>query len=171
MSIPGNTVSNFFSTFKISSSALSSEKRRLAVTAENIANAETTRTEDGTPYKRKELVRETVSRRRLFNSALENARLQLQTSTPAHFPSANYTPLGVDQTGSVEVKNTVEEIGEFKRIYDPSHPEADEEGYVAYPEINVVSEMLELISASRSYEANITVMTATKNMARKSLEI
>ena len=74
-------------------------------------------------------------------------------------------------TGSGEIRSEVKEVDEFKRIYDPSHPDADEEGIVTFPDINVVTEMLELISASRAYEANITVMNATKNLAQRSLEV
>ncbi|MFQ5649096.1 MAG: flagellar basal body rod protein FlgC [bacterium] len=164
-------ISDFFSTFRISSVGLTAEKKQLAVTAENIANANTTRTLAGTPYKRKEVVREMISPRRHFASELRNATLRLQTSHRAHFDNSRFTPLGVNKTGSVEIKSSVEELNAFKRIYDPSHPDADETGYVEYPEINVVSEMLTLISASRSYEANITVMNATKNLARRSLDI
>lgn len=167
----GANISDFFSTFRISSQGLSAEKKQLSVTAENIANANTTRTLDGTAYKRKELVREMVSRRHLFRNELRNASLRLQTTRNSHLSNSRYTPTGVNQTGSSEIKSEVEESDQFKRVYEPAHPDADADGYVTFPEINVVSEMLHLISASRGYEANITVMNATKNLARKSLEI
>lgn len=162
---------DFFSTFKISSEGLSAEKRKLAITAENIANANTTRTDEGIAYRRKSLVREMISRRHHFTNALKNATLQMRTSSGGHLAGSNYEPMRVNRTGSSEIKLEVDEANAFKQIYSPSHPDADEAGFVSYPDINVVTEMLELISASRSYEANVTVMNATKNLAKKSLEI
>ena len=164
-------ISNFFSTFKISSAALSAEKKQLNLTAENIANATTTRTADGTPYKRKILVKEMNDRGNHFSNVLRNARLQLRTSSGHHFSKANFHARGAAAGEYVNIKTTVEEIDNFKQIYDPDHPDANEEGIVLFPEINVIKEMLELISASHSYEANITIMNATKSIARRSLEI
>ncbi len=164
-------LTDFFSTFKISSQGLSTEKRQLAITAENIANANTTRTAEGTAYKRKDLVREMISRRHHFTNALKNANLRMRTSSNGHLVESNYDPMRINKTGSSEIKLEVAEANAFKQIYNPSHPDADEAGFVRYPDINVISEMLELISASRAYEANVTVMNATKNLARKSLEI
>jgi len=155
-------IADFFSTFRISSQGLAAEKQQLAVTAENIANANTTRTLEGDAYKRKEVVREMISR---------NATLQLGTSDQSHFSNSRYTPTGVNKTGSSEIKTEIAESNEVKRVYDPAHPDADEEGYVEFPDINVVSEMVQLIAASRGYEANVTVMNATKSLAKRSLEI
>lgn len=163
-------ISDFFSTFKISSAGLSAEKRQLAVTAENIANASTTRTEQGSAYRRKHLVREMISGRLPFSNELKNASLRLKTSNGNHIARSGFSERGVGKRGG-EIKSEVEEANEFKQVYDPSHPDADEEGIVTFPDINVVSEMLELISASRAYEANITVMNATKNLARRSMEV
>lgn len=167
----GMNISDFFSTFKISSAGLSAEQKQLAVTAENIANANTTRTAEGTAYKRKQLVRRVISPRKRFSHELKNASLRLKTSNRQHLSKSHYLPTRVNKTGSGEIKTHVNELREFKRIYDPAHPDANEEGIVEFPEINVITEMLELISASRAYEANITVMNATKNLARRSLEI
>ncbi len=164
-------ISSFFSTFKTSAGALSNEKRQLAITAENIANAETTRTVDGKVYRRKQLVRENVSHRRPFSHELKNASLKLKTSNASHLNDTGFSTQRTEQSGSSLVRTNVEEGDQFREIYDPEHPDANEDGMVQYPDINVVTEMLHLISASRSYEANITVMGATKSMARKSLEI
>ena len=164
-------IADFFSTFRISSQGLAAEKQQLAVTAENIANANTTRTLEGDAYKRKEVVREMISRRHLFRNELRNATLQLGTSDQSHFSNSRYTPTGVNKTGSSEIKTEIAESNEVKRVYDPAHPDADEEGYVEFPDINVVSEMVQLIAASRGYEANVTVMNATKSLAKRSLEI
>ena len=164
-------IRGFFSTFNISATALSAEKGQLSATAENIANANTTRTLDGTPYKRKVLSRKAVSPQFHFSRTLDRARIKLQTSSAQHITKRSYTASGVGPNGTSRIKTEIKEIDVFKKIYEPNHPDADEEGFVTYPEINVVTEMLELISASRAYEANITVMNATKNLAKRSLEI
>ena len=164
-------IRDFFSTFNISAAGLSAEKKQLSATAENIANAKTTRTLDGTPYKRKILSRKASSQSVHFSGALDQARMHLQTSNGRHMNMSGSTPSGMEQNGRSRIETEVKETDEFKKIYEPNHPDADDEGFVAYPEINVVNEMLELISASRAYEANITVMNSTKNLAKRSLEI
>ncbi|MFQ5677304.1 MAG: flagellar basal body rod protein FlgC [bacterium] len=164
-------ISNFFSTFNLSAAGLSSEKKQLSITAENIANASTTRTSDGTPYKRKKLTRRAISQPVHFSGELARARIALRTSSGQHISQPNYQASDVDPNGRSRIKTKVSESAEVQRVYEPEHPDADADGYVAYPDINVVNEMLELISASRAYEANITVMNATKNMARRSMDI
>ncbi len=164
-------IRDFFSTFNISAAGLSAEKRQLSATAENIANAKTTRTLDGTPYKRKVLSRKAISQPVHFSGALDRARIKLQTSSGQHINRPSYAASGMDPNVRSGIKTEIKETDEFQKIYEPNHPDADEEGFVAYPEINVVNEMLELISASRAYEANITVMNSTKNLAKRSLEI
>jgi flagellar basal-body rod protein FlgC len=164
-------ISDFFSTFNISASGLSAEKRRLAITAENIANANTTRTAEGTAYKRKVMIQEVLSERSHFMDSLRRAEVNLKTSQSGHLPMSNYTPGDITADGFSDIETKVEEQNQFKEVYDPDHPDADGNGIVRFPNVNVVAEMLELISASRTYEANITVMNATKNLAKKSLEI
>jgi flagellar basal-body rod protein FlgC len=164
-------ISDFFSSFNISAAGLSAEKRRLAITAENIANANTTRTDDGTAYKRKVMIQEVLAERQHFFDTLQSARVKLQTSSHGHFAGSNYSPADIAADGFSDIKSTIDEIEAYKEVYDPEHPDADADGIVRYPEINVVREMLELISASRTYEANITMMNATKTLAKKSLEI
>lgn len=164
-------ISSFFKTFQISARGLSAEKKRLAVTAENIANAKTTRTADGTPYRRKVLTQKVVAESRPFSGELRNAKMRLRTSSGQHFARPANLPSGVDPAGLSEIKTRVVQQNDFRKVYEPGHPDADENGMVAYPAINVVSEMLELISASRTYEANVTVMDATKKLAKRSLSI
>ncbi len=164
-------ISDLFSTFKISSRGLDAYKNQLAITAENIANASTTRTDEGTPYKRKVLLKKAVHDRPIFSKLLNTARIKLRTSNPNHIRSSFYQPDGNSTAGFVDIKMDVLEKEQFKKVYDPNHPDANSEGLVEYPDINVVMEMLDLITASRAYEANITVMNAAKSLARRSLEI
>lgn len=132
-------------TFNISGSGLAAQRLRLQTVASNMANAKTTRTEDGTPYQRRVPVfeSETVDP---FGDVLERSLA------------------GVSVSG-------VESIAEFKKIYDPSHPDADSEGMLELPDINVLEEMVDLMTTARSYEANLKVVDLTREMAMKALEI
>ncbi len=143
---------SFFNSINISSTGLTAERLRMDVISENIANANTTRTSAGTPYRRKV----TVFR------ALESQ----------DFDSILSEVSGEKQIGNgVEVMGIREDLSEFKREYNPGHPDADEEGYVLLPNVEIVSEMINLISASRAYEANTTALNSTKSMALRALDI
>jgi flagellar basal-body rod protein FlgC len=145
---------SLFNSLGISASALSAERLRMDVTAENLANAQTTRTEGGGPYKRKELVLESAAGRGGFAQALAGAQ------GGAGGPD-----------GGVRVSGIVEDTAADRLVHDPSHPDADANGYVRMPNVNPVTEMVDLISASRSYEANVTAMQTAKQMFNKTLDI
>lgn len=132
-------------TFNISGSGLAAQRLRLQTLASNMANAKTTRTADGTPYQRRVPVFESAVVDP-FGDALERSLA------------------GVEVTG-------VESIAEFKQIYDPSHPDANADGMVELPDINVLEEMVDLMTTARSYEANLKVVDLTREMAMKALEI
>lgn len=141
---------SFLNSLDISGSALTAQKLRMDVISSNIANANSTRTEDGGPYKRKMVVfqpAEGQSFSGLLNS-LEQSKL-----------------------GGVEVSEIIEDSDSLKAVYDPDHQDADADGYVMMPDIDTVEEMVDMMSASRSYEANVTVFNAIKLMASKALEI
>ena len=129
-----------FGGMRISASALTAERLRLDVISSNVANARTTRTEDGGPYKRKIAVFE------------ENYDEKLGM-------------LGIKATEIIDDKTPV------KKLYEPNHPDADEEGYVEYPNVDLLVEMSDLIVASRAYESNVDTLHAQKNMISKALEI
>lgn len=129
-----------FGGMRISASALTAERLRLDVISSNVANARTTRTEDGGPYKRKIAVFE------------ENYDEKLGM-------------LGIKATEIIDDKTPV------KKLYEPNHPDADEEGYVEYPNVDLLVEMSDLIVASRAYESNVDTLNAQKNMISKALEI
>lgn len=143
---------SIFNSFNISASGMTAQRYRTDVIAQNIANVNTTRTEDGTPYVRK-LVTFAEKSGGTFSSALARA-------------SSAYSGSGVKVTSVIDDTET-----EMIRTYEPSHPDADEDGYVMYPNINVVTEMTNLIDASRSYEANVTAFNASKALALKGLEM
>lgn len=142
----------YLSSLRISASGLTAQRLRMDVIANNLANMETTRTARGGPYLREQVV---------FSSrASAGARGILANSL--HEPA---TQDGVRAVSIIEDRDAV------RRVYDPTHPDADQDGYVTYPDVNIVTEMTDMISASRAYEANITALNIAKNMAMKALDI
>ena len=141
-----------FQSFDISASGMTAERFRIDTIAENIANVNTTRTEDGEPYRRKIV---TFAEKDLtpFSKYYQSSR-------------ARAVGNGVKVTSVKEDTET-----DFTMEYDPSHPDADEDGYVTYPNVNTVTEMTNMIDATRAFEANVTVMNSTKGMALKALDI
>ena len=142
-----------FDALEVSASALTAERLRMDVTAENLANAQTTRGADGNPYRRKEVVLAERPGGSSFGAALQGA--MRRQSTP----------------GGVQVAAIQQDQTPLKQVYDPGHPDADERGYVQMPNVDPVAEMVDLISAQRAYEANVTAMSAAKQMFAKTLEI
>lgn len=135
-----------FSSLRISSSGLSAERLRMDTIASNIANATTTRGEDGQPYRRKIAVFE------------ENLTKEINNSKEVNL-------------NGVKAIGIVDDDSELRRVYDPTHPDSDEEGYVLMPNVNILNEMADMIAATRAYEANITAINSEKSMFMKALEI
>lgn len=140
---------SIFNSMQINASGLTLERLKMDTISTNIANAKTTRTEEGGPYRRKEV---------LFEENLKNQKNKLN---------------GLNERRSVGVKvvGIVEDEEDFTQAYDPSHPDADMDGYVTMPNVNMVDEMIALISTQRSYEANVTALNTSKNILKKTLEI
>jgi len=163
-------IEKMFSALNISARALGAQRKRMNAIANNIANAETTRTEEGGPYKRKHVMLQETQQQQ-FLTGLRSAELKLARTNHDHIPD-DLVPFG-DQNiaqGTVDAIEK-EDPTPFKTIYDPSHPDADENGYVHMPNVNIVTEMVDMIAASRAFEANVTAINATKAMAKDSLEI
>jgi flagellar basal-body rod protein FlgC len=132
------------SSLDISASGLSAQRQRLDVIANNIANADTTRTAKGGPYQREQVV---------FSAHMESLGI------------------GAAQPAGVDPPTIVADSTPAKQIYEPGHPDADAQGYVKMPNVNVVQEMVDMVSATRAYEANVTAMNAAKTMSTKALEL
>ena len=132
-----------FSSLDISADGLYAERARMNVIANNLANANATRTPEGGPFRR---------------------QLVILSGTEAKDPS-DMSGLGVD------VKGVIDDMSPFPLVYDPGHPDANADGYVAMPNVNVVEEMVDMITALRAYEANITAIDTSKTMVRRSLDI
>jgi flagellar basal-body rod protein FlgC len=133
--------------FKICGSGLAAQRAKMDVITSNLANVNTTRTDEGGPYKKKIVALAAEEIDHHFDATIRDA------------------------VKSVKVDGVSEDPNPIKMVYDPSHPDADDKGYVAMPNINVISEMVDMITVSRAYEAVVTAFDATKNMALKTLEI
>jgi len=142
---------DFLTSMGISASGLAANQKRMAAVSSNIANAQTTRTAEGGPYRRKEVVFGSEPARDTFSEILEGELDEAGQKVHAtEVISSNRPPI---------------------LKYEPGHPDANAEGYVAYPDVNVTQEMTDMIAASRSYEANITALNTSKAMAMKALEL
>lgn len=139
---------SIFSSMRINASGLTAERLRMDTVSSNIANANATRTEDGGPYRRKIAVFQENLERELSN-------------TGGHKLKSN----GVKAVGIVEDQSPL------RKVYDPEHPDANEEGYVEMPNVNILNEMIDMMVATRAYEANTTALNASKSMYLKALEI
>ena len=139
---------SIFKSMEISSSGLSVERMRLDIVSSNIANASTTKTEDGEVYRKK-----TVTFKEKFKNEVNETGKS-----------------GVTSSG-VEINKIEESTDEFKIVYEPTHPDADENGFVTYPDVDILQEMVDMMAATRAYEANVTAFNASKSMLLKALEI
>ena len=157
-----------FDSFDISASGMSAEQYRMDIISQNMANAHTTRTADGTPYVRKVVTfqEKTDTKDRNFKHMLDTAFSNLSGRPLGSTNSARLSSPG----SGVKIGGLYEE-SEYVMKYDPAHPDADENGYVHYPNVNVITEMTNMIDASRGYEANQAAFEATKAMANKGLEM
>lgn len=143
----------YFSSLDISASGLTAQRLRMDTISQNIANANTTRTEDGTPYRRKSVI---------FQERADGVPFSEYLTAASREKIAG---------NGVRVAKIVEDGTPFKKVYDPGHPDADTEGYVEMPNVDIITEMVNMISATRAYEANVTSINTTKSLALKALEI
>ncbi|CUS97553.1 flagellar basal body rod protein FlgC [Candidatus Kryptobacter tengchongensis] len=163
-------IERLFASFNISAMGLSAQRKRMTVIAENIANVETTRTENGTPYRRKVVVMRSFPAQS-FTSVLKNETIGLKTTNENHFSSDLFEFTQDENIIRGVVTEIVEDNSPERLVYNPEHPDADENGYVHMPNVNIIVEMVDMISATRSYEANVTAFNASKNMAKDAMEI
>jgi flagellar basal-body rod protein FlgC len=138
---------NLLTALDINASGLTAQRKRVEVASSNLANSQTTRTDAGGPYRRQDVVFQTTSFKESLGSAIDS---------------------GV--TG-VEVSDLVSDPRPFDRRYEPGHPDADKEGYVSYPNVNVMEEMANMVQASQSYEANVSAIGIVKAMINRTLDI
>lgn len=143
----------YFDALDIGASALTAQRLRMDTISQNLANVNTTRTENGTPYRRKMTIFEEKSPSAPFSDYLNDSSKDRLVGK------------------GVRVSKIVEDKAPFKKVYDPGHPDADKDGYVSMPNVDVITEMVNMISATRAYEANVTSINTSKSMALKALDI
>lgn len=149
----------FLSSMNIIGSGMTAQQLRLDVISENITNMQTTRTEAGGAYRRKMVVLESVAGRDGFRAALAQAQGRAVSNR------------GYETTGGVRAAEIVEDPSELPMVFDPTHPDADEEGYVEMPNVILVKEMTDAMAASQAYSADVTAFNALKGVVAKGLEI
>jgi flagellar basal-body rod protein FlgC len=145
----------FLSSLDIAGSGITAQKKRMDIITENIVNRETTRTEEGGPYRRKLAVFREIEGQNTSFTKMINGSLRKQGGSK----------------GGVMVSEIIEDDSELIPVYDPTHPDANEEGYVMMPNVDTTTEMVDAMAASRSYSANIAAFEAIKSMAREALEL
>ena len=162
-----------FGAIKISASGLRGQRTKMDVVARNLANAETTRTEDGTPYRRQRAIFEQVLGDKVSRHNQNMGRPDqgnLKTTHRGHMSGLS----GSSENLAGGIQSQVEvapDSSDFRVIYDPGHPDADDEGYVLLPNVNPITEMVDMIAASRAYEANISAVQTAKDMFNDALKI
>ncbi len=158
----------FFKTFDIAASGMKAEQKRMDVISNNIANANTTKGVDGSPYRR-QMVSISTQDADAFNSAFSKASMDGEFNNIFDENASGFNGHGV------KINGVAEDDGDFRWVYDPSHPDSIKEGpkagYIAMPNVNIIEEMTTMMLASRSYEANATTIESSKAMAMKALEI
>lgn len=161
---------NIYRSIDIASSGLTVQRMKMDAVSSNIANISVTRVDGGGPYLRRQ-VSVSSDPKQTFGRTLKRAVLRMQGDEPGHILQTRTA--GRRNEAVPLVKGSEVEMPNMKKnvVYDPTHPDADKDGYVTYPDINIVEEMVELMTASRAFDANVTVVNAAKSMITKSLEI
>ncbi|MDA7816970.1 flagellar basal body rod protein FlgC [Sulfurimonas sp.] len=162
-------MSNFLNSFDISGYGLSAQRVRVNTISQNIANAQTTRTDEGGPYRRKEVVFKAIDFNQQFNQALNKMTNSAKYADP--LDEGDFGKKVNPAIMSVVVDKISRDDREPKMKFDPAHPDADANGYVAYPNINPVIEMADLVEATRSYQANVAAFESAKNMANSAISL
>lgn len=159
----------YLSDFDISGYGLSAQRFRINIISSNIANANTARTAEGGPYRRRSVIFKATDFSEILNHKIKDDSNMLEYENPLNDPSS---PKDADPSiMSVVVHKVVRDDKEFRLKYEPNHPDANDEGYVSYPNINPVIEMADLIEATRAYQANVAAFNSTKSIAQSAIDL
>jgi len=162
-------IDKLFAGLNISAQGLTAQRKRMNAIASNMANVETTKTDSGQPYRRK-IETQKAGAQQVFSRVLQSSNSLLATTNSNHIATGEAGSAQEVIPGGV-VSKDAEDQSPFKMVYDPSHPDANENGYVQMPNVNIVTEMVDMVTASRAYEANVTAANAAKSIAKDALEI
>ncbi len=156
---------------KGSAAGLSVQRAKMNAVADNIANAETTRTKAGGPYRRQSVIVSENREKLRFSTLMQKAGNKLLRTNSKHMTGTGQTASGSMEISKAQWKTERAANDAFKLIYEPNHPHADEDGYVKMPDVEIITEMVDMMAASRGYEANTVAISAAKNMASEALDI
>ncbi len=156
---------------QLSSKGMTIQRKKMNVVADNIANAETTETSAGGPYRRKRVVVKETQEAGSFDSFLHQASTPLARTNPAHRLGKQITVNSNTELSTAEGKEVQDPASSYRLVYDPTHPDADAEGYVKMPDVEIINEMVDMMLASRAYEANATAIASAKKIVKDALDI
>ena len=156
---------------KVSAAGLSVQRAKMNAVAENIANAETTKTKEGGPYRRQSVVVSESREKISFSTLMQKAGRKLLRTNSMHMTGADKAASGSTEISKASWKAERASKDAYKLIYEPNHPHSDENGYIKMPDVEIITEMVDMMAASRAYEANTVAISAAKNMANEALEI
>ncbi|MBD3336636.1 MAG: flagellar basal body rod protein FlgC [Candidatus Eisenbacteria bacterium] len=157
---------------EVSARALAAFRRQMDVVAENLANSQTTRTETGEPYRRREVVFRSDAVELPAEGSPPPPAAALNRTLPEHLDAvSSAAPGGIERLSAVAVDRVAEDPSPFPEVYDPSHPDADENGIVRYPNVDAAKEMVNLVLATRAYEANVAALTALRQIHEATLQM
>lgn len=164
-------MASIINALEISGQGLSAQRAKMDAIAQNMANAETVETEDGGPYRRKRVLMSEDDSVQSFNQVLARTQTSLARTNAGHIHGKAMVNGEKMELAGVDHKEVTDPDSAFRLVYDPSHPKADADGYVKMPDVDVINEMVDMMSASRAYEANTTVISAAKKMTNDALDI
>jgi len=164
------SIKGLFSAIDISSTGLTAQRTKMNAISSNVANKDATRTEQGGPYRRQQVIFE-PGKRAEFLTILKEEHLKMDRTQEVHFDNTETWVKRENIFQGVKVAEIAGDTRPPRLVYDPGHPDADDNGFVAYPNIDIITEMVNMIAASRAYEANVTAMNAAKGMMMNALEI
>jgi len=164
-------MSGLFSSIETSATGLTLQRKKMNVVAQNIANAETTRTDKGGPYRRKRVTVEAAEENIPFKNMVTQAATTLALTNEKHIAGTLRYRGDEVEISKAEGTEIEDPASSFKQVYDPGNPDADADGFVKMPDVEIINEMVDMMAASRAYEANTTAILSAKEMAKNALEI
>jgi flagellar basal-body rod protein FlgC len=164
-------MSGIMNSVDVSASGLTLQRKKMDVVAQNIANAETTRSKEGGPYRRRRVVASEIKEQTPFRTVMMQADSKLRLTHANHLPGSFRLPDEEIPATKARGEEIEDPTSTYRLVYDPQHPDADDKGFVKMPDIEIVTEMVDMMAASRAYEANTMAVLSAKEMAKNALEI
>ncbi len=164
-------MSGIFKAIDVASTGMTVQRQKMDVVSENIANIDTSRTAEGGPYQRQRVIVSEADPRAKFSEAMNTAHNKLSRTNSRHLKGQALSMNDAKDTNKVSGREISDPDSSFKLVFDPSHPDADSDGYVQMPDIEMINEMVDMIAANRAYEANIATISSSKQMLNEALDI